>query len=84
MIFFWTCLGCGQRWDRVGEQWATNGTATVPRETIPVRAAPLRPKVAAKAKATNVIQGVVIPMPMEQDEFEMVPTLDRMAGPPGR
>ena len=80
-MFWWTCLGCGARWERVGEAAATDGTATRPlRETSNVRVAPLRPKAAAKPKA--VAKGTdlpIVPEAMAIEEFEVVPTLDRQA-----
>ena len=80
-MFWWTCLGCGARWERVGEEAATDGTATLqPRETVSVRVAPLRPKAAAKKKA--VAKGAdqpIAPEAMVTEEFEVIPTLDRQA-----
>ena len=78
-MFWWTCLGCGARWERVGEEAATDGTATRPlRETASVRVAPLRPKAAAKKKAAaKGADQPIAPEAMETEEFEVVPTLDR-------
>ena len=78
-IYWWTCLGCGQRWARVAEAEATDGTTLPTRETSHVRATPLRPKAAARAKPLVPTAATSSGAAGDADDFEMIPQLDRPA-----
>ena len=47
-VYFWTCMGCGNRWERVSADRATNGHGITTAEPTPTQG-PLRPRTAPTA-----------------------------------
>ena len=72
-LYFWTCMGCGSRWERVGAEAATDGTQAAGSQT-PVGKTSLKPRGPPTAPATAMSVETAVPL-TEGEEFEMIPQL---------
>ena len=83
-IYWWTCRGCGSRWERVDEARATDGTGQ-PTSELPThgrRSAPLRPKAVAKAKGAAHPMSAPEAMETDPQDFELIPQLHSVGSVP--
>ena len=73
-LYWWTCQGCGLRWERVGEEAATDGTQATVAQT-PVGKTSLKPRgpPAAPAPTARSVE-TLVPL-TEGEDFEMIPQL---------